>query len=99
MTADEILAFMSERFADVDVVVAGEENGAPPAAWGDAFCTYAPETAAGEGSEESTPRWPFVTVVTQDYEGFDTASSLDREGGRVPPERVGRSQGLRRGAG
>lgn len=77
---DEILAFVSERFADVDVVVAGEENGAPPVAWGDAFCTYTPETPAGDGGAEEAPRMPFATVVIQDYEGFDTASDLDREG-------------------
>lgn len=79
MEMDEIVAFVSERFADVDVMVAGEENGAPSAAWGDAFCTYAPEAPAGEGGEEPS-RMPFATVVTQDYEGFDTTSELNRDG-------------------
>jgi uncharacterized protein DUF6194 len=80
MTMDEILAFVSERFADVTVLVASEENGAPPAAWGDAFCTYTPETNAGDGGREAAGFEPFATVVTKDYEGFDTTSNLDREG-------------------
>ena len=76
MTMDEILAFVSERFTDVTTVVASEENGAPPAAWGDAFFTYKPPPE----SDRPAPRMPFATVVTQDYQGFDTASELDREG-------------------
>jgi len=75
MTMDDILAFVSRRFADVDVVIASEENGAPQVSWGDAFMTYAPPTA-----DRPPPRMPFTTIVTQDYAGFDSASNLNRDG-------------------
>jgi hypothetical protein len=76
MTMDEILAFVAERFTDVTTLVASEENGAPRAAWGDAFFTYAPPADSGRPA----PRMPFATIVTQDYHGFDEASRLDRLG-------------------
>jgi hypothetical protein len=55
-------------------VTASEANGAPEAAWGDSFFFYDPE---GDGDSR---RMPFATIVTQDYDGWDTASDLDRPG-------------------
>src|SRR5262245_32222224 len=75
MTMDEILAYVTDHCADVEVVIASEENGAPRVSWGDAFCTYVPGDA-----DRTRARMPFATVVTQDYEGFDMASNLDRDG-------------------
>ena len=74
MTFDEIVALVEESFDDVSVTIAGPENGAPEAAWGDAFFMYTP----ADGTP--APKMPFATIVTQDYEGFDTASDLDRDG-------------------
>lgn len=54
---------------------ASEENGAPEIAWGDSFFFYDPD--------DDTPadrRLPFATIVTKDYDGFDTRSELNRPG-------------------
>ena len=59
----------------VVVVTAGPEIGAPEVAWGDSFAFYDPDDAG-----EVSPPFPFVTVVTKDYPGFDTESRLDRPG-------------------
>ena len=57
------------------VVTAGPDSGAPEVAWGDSFAFYDPD-AAGDAAR----RFPFATVVTKDYPGFDTESRLDRPG-------------------
>jgi len=57
----------------VVVVTAGPEIGAPEISWGDSFAFYDPEDAG-----EAARRFPFATVVTKDYPGFDTESRLDR---------------------
>jgi hypothetical protein len=41
-------------------------------AWGDSFFYYDPDGTAADR------RMPFATIVTKDYDGFDTASDLDR---------------------
>jgi hypothetical protein len=56
------------------VVTASEPNGAPEVAWGDHFFFYDPEDTPADR------RLPFATIVTNDYDGFDTASKLDRAG-------------------
>lgn len=52
---------------------AGSENGAPEVAWDDTFFFHDPD---GHGDR----RFPFATVVTKDYPGFDEASQLHRPG-------------------
>ena len=60
-------------FAGVDVVVASEENGAPGISWGDTFFMYDPNRDLSESR-----RFPFATILTEDYGDFDNASKLDR---------------------
>jgi hypothetical protein len=73
MTADEIIEFV-RSLPGVATVTASEANGAPQAAWGDSFFFYDPE------GDEANRRMPFATIVTQDYDGWDTASDLNRPG-------------------
>ena len=73
MTAEEIIAFVNS-LPGVATVMASEATGAPEAAWGDSFFFYDPE---GDGDRR---RMPFATIVTQDYDGWDTASDLNRPG-------------------
>jgi len=74
MTEEEIIRFVA-GLPGVAVVTASEANGAPAVAWGDSFFFYDPE-----GDTPADRRLPFATIVTQDYQGFDTASNLDRPG-------------------
>ena len=67
--------FITTSFDGVDVVVASKENGAPEIAWGDSFFIYDPNRDLPE-----TRRFPFATIVTKDYTGFDEQSDLDRPG-------------------
>jgi hypothetical protein len=73
VTEDEILHFVG-GLPGVVVVTASEANAAPEVAWGDSFFFYDPDDTPADR------RMPFATLVTQDYEGFDTASNLDRDG-------------------
>ena len=57
----------------VVAMTASRETGAPEVAWGDTFFFHDPE---GDGDR----RFPFVTLVTKDYPGFDEASELNRPG-------------------
>lgn len=75
MTESEIVDMVSSSFAGVDVLVASEANGAPEVAWGDTFFFYDPD-----GNIPADRRFPFATIVTNDYEGFDTRSELHRPG-------------------
>jgi hypothetical protein len=73
MTEDDITAFVTS-LPGVVAVTAGEANGAPEVSWGDSFFFYDPDDAP------SARRMPFATIVTKDYDGFDTASNLNRPG-------------------
>jgi len=75
MDESEIRDYVMHRFQGVDVVVASKENGAPEMAWGDSFFIYDPNRDLPE-----TRRFPFATIVTQDYGEFDNLSNLDRPG-------------------
>jgi hypothetical protein len=66
VTEDELTAFIG-GLDDVEVVVAGPDNGAPEAAWGDMFFSLPGD------------RMPFATIVKRDYPG-DESSRLDRDG-------------------
>ena len=74
MTEDEIIEFAG-GLPGVDVLTAGEANGAPEVAWGDSFFYFDPERDI-----PADQRFPFATIVTRNYPGFDEASNLDREG-------------------
>lgn len=73
MTEDDIIEFASALPGTV-AMTAGEEDGAPEVAWGDTFFFYDPHGLPADR------RFPFATIVTKDYPGFDTASRLDRPG-------------------
>jgi len=73
MTQDEIIAFVT-GLPGVVAMTADEASGAPEVAWGDTFFFYDPD------GEPSRRRMPFATIVTKDYDGFDTASDLNRPG-------------------
>jgi hypothetical protein len=66
MTEDELIALIG-GLDGVAVVVAGPDNGAPEAAWGDVFFSLPGQ------------RMPFATIVKRDYQG-DESSRLDRDG-------------------
>lgn len=74
------MEWATEALLGTAVVVASGANGAPEAAWGDSFFFY--------GNDR---RFPFATIVTQDYRDFDTASDLDRPGAFRVNLWVGRS--------
>ncbi|UBU15833.1 DUF6194 family protein [Nonomuraea gerenzanensis] len=92
MTQDDIITFVSGLPGTV-TFTAGPEIGAPEMAWGDTFFYYEPE---GLDRPPADGRLPYATIVTKNYEGFDTASALDRPGvfrlnaavGRVAFERI-----------
>lgn len=73
MTEDEIITFAA-GLPGVDVMTGSEANGAPEVAWGDSFFFYDPD-----GDTPADRRFPFATIVTKDYAGFDEASNLNRE--------------------
>jgi Family of unknown function (DUF6194) len=75
LTESEIIEFVTGSLAGVDVVVASEANGAPEVSWGDTFFFYDPG-----GKVPADRRIPFATIVTNDYEGFDSQSDLNRQG-------------------
>ena len=74
MTQDDIIAFTT-GLPGVVAVTADEASGAPEVAWGDSFFFYDPD-----GDAPADRRMPFATIVTKDYDGFDTASNLNRPG-------------------
>lgn len=75
MDERQITEYIRNSLVGVDVVVASKENGAPEMAWGDSFFIYDPNRDLDEPH-----RFPFATIVTQDYGGFDELSDLDRPG-------------------
>jgi hypothetical protein len=74
MTQDDIITFAT-GLPGVVAVTADEASGAPEVAWGDSFLFYDPD-----GDADRNRRMPFATIVTKDYDGFDTASNLNRPG-------------------
>jgi Family of unknown function (DUF6194) len=68
MDQDQIRRYVTDSFADVDVQVAEPGDGSPEIAWGDTFFIH----------HEDKQRFPFATIVTKDYTGFDEQSDLDR---------------------
>ena len=70
MDQDAIRKFISSEYDDVDVQVAGPDDGSPEVAWGDTFFIH----------HEDEHRFPFATIVTKDYGDFDNASNLNRDG-------------------
>ena len=71
VTDDEILQFAA-NLPGVRVLTASQATGAPEIAWGDSFIYYDPDRDIPDES------FPFATVVTKDYPGFDEASNVDR---------------------
>lgn len=74
MTEDEIIRWAEANLDGVAADTASEGSGAPEAAWGDTFFFYDPL-----GDPEAR-KFPFATIVTSNYEGFDESSDLDRDG-------------------
>jgi hypothetical protein len=68
VTEEELIEH-GRSLAGVAVQTADEASGAPAVAWGDSFFFYGDERLH-----------PFATIVIKDYDGFDTASDLDRPG-------------------
>lgn len=58
----------------VVAATASEATGAPEVSWGDSFFFYDPD------GDPVDRRLPFATIVTKDFEGFDTTSDLNRPG-------------------
>jgi len=85
MELDDLVAWIRSNLAQVNVVVASEENGAPHGSWGDVFVMHdvPPDTRAG---------FPFATIVTQDQPDFDELSRLDRAGAFRVNIQVGRER-------
>jgi hypothetical protein len=67
---DSIRQYVASTFRDVDVQVAGPDDGSPEVAWGDTFFIH----------HDDRHRFPFATIVTKDYGDFDNLSNLNREG-------------------
>jgi hypothetical protein len=74
VTEEEIIRF-TEGLPGVDVLTASRATGAPEIAWGDSFFSFVPDQDI-----PADRRFPFATIVTKDYPGFDEASNVDREG-------------------
>jgi hypothetical protein len=73
VTEEEIIRFVG-GLPGVVSVTASAGNGAPEVSWGDSFFFYDPDNSI------RARRFPFATIVTKDYPGFDVASNLDRPG-------------------
>lgn len=74
VTEEEIIRFAA-ALPGVDVMTASEAAGAPEVAWGDSFIFYDPDRDI-----RADRRFPFATIVTKDYPGWDEASQVDRDG-------------------
>lgn len=73
MTEAELIAFLA-ALPGVFAMTAGPADGSPRIAWGDSFFFYDPD------HHPDNRRFPFATIVTKDYIGFDVDSRLDRPG-------------------
>jgi hypothetical protein len=74
VTEDDIVQFVTS-LPGVAAVMASQDTGAPEVAWGDRFIFY-----DREGETPPDRRFPFATIVTKDYDGFDEFSQLSRPG-------------------
>lgn len=74
MDEEEIVTWLKSLPGVVVETVAAQSD-APEIAWGDSFAYDAASAAL-----PADHRWPFATVVTKDYPGFDESSQLDRPG-------------------
>jgi hypothetical protein len=74
VTEEELIDFIA-GLSGVVIETASEGTGAPEIAWGDSFVYYDPD-----GDTPPARRFPFVTIVTKDYPGFDESSQLNRDG-------------------
>jgi hypothetical protein len=74
VTEDDIVQFVI-TLPGVAATMASEASGAPEVAWDDWFIFY-----DREGESPPDRRFPFATIVTKDYEGFDAFSQLNRPG-------------------
>jgi hypothetical protein len=83
MEPDELVTWIRSNLADVQVVVASEENGAPEGSWGDVFVMHDVPAGVATG-------YPFATIIIQDQPGFDDRSRLDRAGAFRVNIQVGR---------
>lgn len=72
MTQNEIRKYLGDN-TDVLVQIANSGDGSPEIAWGDTFIYV--RDKSGEPK-----KMPFTTIVTKDYEGFDSDSNLNRPG-------------------
>jgi len=72
MTQDEIRQRLGSN-ASVLVQIASSGDGSPEIAWGDTF--FFVRDKSGEPK-----KMPFSTIVTKDYDGFDSDSNLNRGG-------------------
>lgn len=70
MDQDIIIRYVAETFTGVNLLRPTEGPGA-----GDTFFYYDPRHDL-----DPARRFPFATIVTKDYAGFDEASRLDRPG-------------------
>ena len=75
MDEEGIRAYVSAAFTGVDMQIASKDDGSPEIAWGDTFFIFDPNHDLPD-----TRRFPFATIVTKDYAGFDELSDLDRPG-------------------
>ena len=66
-----IRSHIQATFPDVRIVIASSDSGAPEVAWGDTFFF-------ADNDEAKPHQFPFATIVTKDYEDFDSASNLNR---------------------
>lgn len=83
---DTLIAFAA-ALPGVTAVTAGPDSGAPESSWGDTFFFFDPT-----GETPEAQRFPFTTIVTSDYPGFDELSRLDRAGVRRLNISVGRER-------
>jgi hypothetical protein len=83
MEPDELATWIRSNLADVQVVVASEDNGAPESSWGDIFVMHDVPAGVATG-------YPFATIIIQDQPGFDDRSRLDRAGAFRVNIQVGR---------
>ncbi|GAA0938351.1 DUF6194 family protein [Actinocorallia libanotica] len=74
MTEEDIIRFVA-GLPGVVAETADADSGAPEIAWGDSFFFYDPRA-----DTPAERRFPFATIVTKDYPGFDEDSALDRDG-------------------
>jgi hypothetical protein len=74
VTEDDIVQFVA-TLPRAAAMMASQGTGAPEVAWGDWFIFY-----DREGETPPDRRFPFATIVTKDYDGFDMFSELNRPG-------------------